>query len=83
MKKGKDKTGLVQLCHQHCAPLCDIQSQGYSGQGQELCWKSTQAVGQKDTGHDSGYWDLEAEAYTDPGPQGSQASGWFLRELSE
>ena len=23
MKKGKDKTGLVQLCHQHCAPLCD------------------------------------------------------------
>lgn len=82
MTKGKDK-GLVQLRHQHGAPLCDIQSQGYSGQGQELCWKSTQAVGQKDTGHSSAYWDLEVDAYTDPGRHGSQASGWFLRGLNE
>lgn len=83
MKKGQDKMGLVQLCYQHCAPLCDIQSQGYSGHGQELCWKSTQAMGQKDTGHNSAYWDLEVEASTDPGRPRSQASGWFLRGLNE
>lgn len=41
MKRGKDKMGVVQLCHQHWTPLCDIQSQGYSGQGQELSRKSS------------------------------------------
>ena len=79
MKTRKDKTGLVQLCHQHCAPLCD----NIVGRDRNCAGKSTQAVGQKDTGHDNRYWDLEAEAYTDPGPQGSRASGWFLRELNE